>query len=605
MLANIFRQWFRGTPPAAPADWLRQALQLREAGRHDLAAELCRTVIAVEPENVEAVNFLAAALLASGQKQAGIEQLRRASALAPGDYNAHFTLGNVLATVGDIDGALASFQRAAGLAPDQTPAWIALAHLLKAAGRYDDAEACCRNGLKAAPRNIELLSTQYSVLFEQGRVDDAISMARAVLSLAPANAAAHSDVLRMLNYADGQDPVAVWREHEQWGLRHAAHLADNARPRGTPADLQRRLRVGFVSPYFRRHAVTFFLETVIEHHNAAALEIFLYADVARPDKYSRRLQSYGAVWRKTASLTDEQLAAQIRSDAIDVLIDLSGQTPGHRLLAFARRPAPLQVTWNGYPNTTGMRAIDYRITDAYCDPPGTTEHLHAETLIRMPAIYMTWRIPDDAPPVAALPALASGHITFGSFNACYKLSASVIALWSQLLGRVAGARLSLWTIDGDTARRRIVAQFAAHGIDAARLDLHGRVGHDEFLQAHNAVDIALDAFPYHGTTTTCFSLWMGTPVITLAGAVHASRVGVSLLHNAGMPELVAQTPAQYCDIAASLAGDPAALAKRRASMRDQLCRQPLTDGAAGARNFENAVRKMWADYCNGIEGAKQ
>ena len=546
---------------------------------------------------MDAVKFLAAAVLAQGRQAEGIELLRGATALAPDDDAAHMMLGQVLATVGDFEAALISFKQAAHLSPGTTAAWIALAHLLKALGRYDEAETCCNAGLQSAPQDTALSSTRYAVLFEQGRVDEALAQARAVLSLTPENAAVHSDVLRMLNYADLQDPTAVWHAHQQWGLRHGDTVARLPSP-AARAEPQRRLRVGFVSPYFRKHAVTFFLEPVIEHHDAAAQEIFLYADVVRPDEYSQRLQAYGAIWRRTVNLDDAQLAAQVRDDEIDLLVDLSGHTPGNRLLAFARRPARIQATWNGYPNTTGLRAIDYRITDRYCDPPGRTEHLHSEMLLRMPDVFMRWRLPDDAPPVAPLPALANGFITFGSFNACFKITPSLVALWSRLLKGVNNSRLKIFTLDGDTARRRVLALFAAQGIESGRLELCGRLGHTEFLAAHDTVDIALDAFPYHGTTTTCFSLWMGTPVVTLAGAVHASRVGVSLLNCAGLPELVAHSPDEYCAIAAGLAADTAALAQRRAAMREHLRRQPLTDGVAGARDFERAVRHMWIDYCN-------
>ena len=329
----------------------------------------------------------------------------------------------------------------------------------------------------------------------------------------------------------------------------------------------------------------------------AAIDVTLYADVARPDDYSARLQSYGAHWRDTVGRSDEALAALVREDGIDILVDLSGHTPGHRLLAFARKPAPVQVTWNGYPNTTGMAAIDHRITDALCDPPGATEHLHRETLVRLPAIYMAWQPPADAPAVAPLPAQTRHAVTFGSFNSCYKITPALIALWSRLLARAPASRLMLLTIDGAVATTRIRDLFAANGVDAARLDIRPRVTHEEFLALHGEVDVALDAFPYHGTTTTCFSLWMGVPVVTRAGAVHAARVGASLLTNVGLPELVAHSDDEYVDIAARLAGDLPQLAALRAGLRERMTHSPLTDGRACARNLEHALRQMWMAWC--------
>jgi len=279
----------------------------------------------------------------------------------------------------------------------------------------------------------------------------------------------------------------------------------------------------------------------------------------------------------------------VRADAVDILVDLSGHTPGHRLLAFARRPAPLQVTWNGYPNTTGMSAMDCRITDAYCDPQGTTEHLHAEKLVRLPRIYMAWRPPADAPEVAPLPALAAGHITFGSFNSCYKLTPRLIALWSRLLARVPQSRLMLLTVGAGAAEQRVRDLFAQNGAAQDRLEIVPRVSHGEFLAAHARADIALDPFPYHGTTTTCFSLWMGVPVVTLAGAVHASRVGVSLLTNLGAPQWIARDEEDYVEIAARLAANPSGLAELRSGLRDRMRRSPLTDGKSFARDFESAL----------------
>lgn len=596
MLANIFRLLLRRADPP-PADWLTQALALRERRQHDKAIALCRGVLAARPRNADAAQFLAAELLAAGRKQEALAAWQHAALLAPDDSNVQFTLGNVAAMLGDFELALTAFQRATALAPAEPAAWLAHGQLLKLLNRLDAAEACCRDGLAANPGHLELLTLHSAVLFEQGRLDEAMALIRTVITAAPDNARAHSDLLRMLNYADGQDADAVAAAHRDWNRQHAAALSAAAPTHANTREPQRRLRVGFVSPYFRKHAVSFFLEPVIEHHDAGAVEIHLYADVARPDETSQRLRAAGAIWHDCTALSDEALAAQIRRDAIDILVDLSGQTPGNRLLAFARKPAPLQITWNGYPNTTGLSAIDYRLTDACCDPPGGTEALHSETLVRLPHCYLVWRTPDDAPPLVPPPALTRGHITFGSVNSCYKLTPSLIALWAQLLQRVSTARLQLWTIDGEAARRRIAGLFAAQGIAKERLSFHGRVSHDEFLRAHQELDIALDSFPYHGTTTTCFSLWMGTPVVTLAGQVHASRVGVSLLTHAGMPELIAQTPAQYIEIAAGLAADLPALARRRAGLREHLRRQPLTDGPAGARDVEQTLRRLWQDYC--------
>lgn len=548
---------------------------------------------------MEALQLFAVALCALGRSREGVIHLRRVTELNPNAADAHANLATVLAAAGDAEGAINSFRKAVGLRPGFIEAWSALASLLKALGRYDEAEDCCRSGLSVDAGHAGLHHILSGALFEQGRVDEAISAARAALVAAPDLATAHSDLIRMLNYVDATEPDAVYAEHRSWGERHADALTAAAPPHSNDCNPARRLRVGFVSPYFRKHAMTFFFESVVEHHDRERMEIFLYADVAQADEYSERLKGYGAQWRRTVALNDSQLAEAVRADAIDILVDLSGHTPYNRLLAFARRPAPIQVTWNGYPNTTGMMAMDYRITDAYCDPPGTTEALHSEALVRLPDIYMTWRPPADAPDVGALPALATGHVTFGSFNSCFKITAALVTLWARLLREVPRSRLMLLTVTGERAEQRVRGLFAERGIGPDRLEILPRVTHEEFLGAHRRIDIALDTYPYHGTTTTCFSLWMGVPVVALAGSTHVSRVAVSLLGNLGMPELVAQDGDDYLEIAKRLAFDLTALAERRSALRQKMRESPLTDGKRGARALESALRQMWSNWCVG------
>lgn len=610
MLGNLFKRLLRrgarasSKPSAANAGglgkakpWIEEALRLQRAARHPELLALCESVLRQTPDDTEALQLLAVALCALGRSREGLIHLRRITELTPDAPQAHANLATVLAATGEAEGAIASFRAAARLQPGFGEAWNGMAALLKALGRYDEAEECCRSGLEASPGDATLHHTLSSALFEQGRVDEAIAAVRAALTARAEFATAHSDLVRMLNYTDAAEPAAIYEEHRAWGERHARALTEAAPPHRNDPDPARRLRVGFVSPYFRKHAMNFFFESIVEHHDRNAMKMFLYADVAQPDDYSERLKAHDTEWRRTVGYDDERLARTVRDDAIDILVDLSGHTPHNRLLAFARRPAPVQATWNGYPNTTGMKAMDYRITDAYCDPPGTTEALHSETLVRLPDIYMTWRPPTDAPDVGALPALTSGHITFGSFNSCFKVTPALVALWARLLRAVPQSRLMLLTITGRGAERRIHDLFNENGIGAERLELLPRVSHEEFLAAHRRADIALDTYPYHGTTTTCFSLWMGLPVVTLAGRVHVSRVGVSLLGNLGMPQWIATSGEAYVEIASKLASDLGALAASRSELRRKLLASPITNGVLGARALEGAFRQMWVRWC--------
>ncbi|MDB5808385.1 MAG: domain/SEC-C motif domain protein [Betaproteobacteria bacterium] len=606
MLGSLVKRLFASRAPDKPLDvtgvasvderWLEETLRLRQQGANNAVVTRCKAALARAPHQSQVINLLAAALLAQGKTQEGIGQLRRAIELAPG-ANAHAQLGSVLAATGDFDAAVASYRAAVDADPKFVEGWNTLGSLHKVLANYDEAESCCETGLRLQPGNAQLKHTLATVLFEQARLDAAITTIRESLATEPANPVAHSALLRMLCYSDRHDPAQVFHEHQAWAARHAQALEAAALPHDNNPDPARRLRVGFVSPYLQKHAVTFFLESVIEHHDRSQLDIFLYADVARPDDYSARLQSHGAHWRKSVDLDDAGLAKMIREDEIDILVDLSGHTNNNRLLAFARKPAPVQVSWLGFPSTTGLPAIDYRITDQYCDPPGMTEHLNTEKLARLPGIYMAWRAPEGMPAVTPLPSLTNGHITFGTFHSAFKITPTVAALWARILERVPQSRLHVLAVSGASAERHIRELFAAAGIGADRLKILPRLAFDDYLAAYGNVDIALDTFPYHGATTTCFSLWMGLPVVALAGTTHASRADVSMLTNVGLPQLVAQTGDDYVDIAVALAQDAVRLADLRTNLRGMMQRSPNADGRTCARNLEQAFREMWVTWC--------
>lgn len=613
MLRQALRRLFTrrsasSVPPAAAArpdtqpvnrNWQQELLLLHSRGLHEEVAAGVNLVLAREPDNVDALKFLAATRLAQGKAGEGIAHLRRVAELQPDSAEEAHELAKTLWATGDVAGAIANFERALRLSPDHVHASITLTGLLTAFWRYDEAEDHCRRALAHAPGNAHLHKALGDVLFEQGRVDEAILALREAVALAPDDAVTHSDLLRMLSYSDSVTPAEVLAEHRAWAARHAGAFEAEAPQHANTPDPARRLRVGYVSPWFRKHAVTFFLESVIEHRDCAGFEVFLYADVAQPDEYSARLQSYGVVWRDTVRKSDAQLAATITEDAIDILVDLTGHTRGNRLLVFARRAAPIQVNWLGFPATTGLASMDYHVTDAYCDPPGATEHLYSEKLARLSGIYMAWRPPAHAPDIDAPPALVNGYVTFGSFGSCYKITPGLVALWSRILEAVPRSRLMMLAVDGEVARRRIRDLFAGHGIDAQRLEFVPRLNFDDYLAAHQRADIALDTFPYHGATTTCACLWMGLPVVVLAGENHASRADVSMLSHVGLPQFVADTGDAYVDIAARAAADLPALAALRARLRDAMQRSPNTDALACAHGLEALFRQMWVTWCSG------
>ena len=606
MLGNLLKRLLGSRPAAAQGvagseetidpRWLETTVRLHQQGAHAEVVARCAAALVREPDHADVLNLLAAALLKQGRTQEGIGHLKRAAALAPSPKG-HAHLGGVLAAIGNFDGAIASYRDALALKPEDARTRSTLAALLKALSRYDEAEECCRTGLRADAAHPALRHTLATVMFEQGRVEEAIAAIREALALQPDNAAVHSELLRMLSFSDARDPAEVFREHRAWAAQHARALEDAAPAHRNNPDPARRLLVGFVSPYLHKHAVTFFLESVIEHHDPAEVGIFLYADVAQRDDYSARLTRYGATWRNTLDLDHAQLAQLVRDDAIDILVDLSGHTANNRLLAFARKPAPIRVNWLGFPSTTGLPSMNYRITDDYCDPPGMTEHLNSEALVRLPGIYMAWRPPDGMPAVGPLPALVNAYVTFGTFHSVFKISPTIARLWARILERLPHARLRVLAVSGAAAERHARGLFAGSGVDPARIDLLPRLAFDDYLAAFGDVDIALDTFPYHGATTTCFALWMGLPVVALAGTTHASRADVSMLNNVGLPQLVAKSGDEYVDIAVRLAGDLPQLARFRADLRSMMAGSPIADGRACARNLEHAFRQMWNSWC--------
>jgi protein O-GlcNAc transferase len=362
----------------------------------------------------------------------------------------------------------------------------------------------------------------------------------------------------------------------------------------------KRLRIGYVSADLRSHSVAFFLESILAARNQREFEVLCYSNSVAADTTTARLRALVDGWRDIAGLDDEQAAALIRSDAIDILVDLAGHTKANRLPLFTRKPAPIQITYLGYPDTTGIEAIDYRLTDEWADPPGQTEHLHSEQLVRLPDGFLCYQPPSSCPPVGPLPLLLSGRVTFGSFNNLAKVSPTVIGYWAAILAAVPGSRLLLKSkaLADSGTRKYIHQQFCAHGIEAGRVELVGwtpaRVDH---MALYSEVDVALDTFPYHGATTTCEALWMGVPVVTLAGPVHVSRVGVSLLHAAGLAELIAESPQEYARKAAELVADTGRLAALRGDLRERLRASRLTDAQRITASIEVAYRDMWRRFC--------
>lgn len=604
---------------------------LRDLARRDEALRCYQEAAALKPDLAEAHYNLANTLKELGRLEEAECAFKRALALKPDYVEALNNRGIVLADLGSFTDAERSYRRALALRPGHARAWNNLGNLLRELGRHEEAEQCYRRAIEHRPDLADVHNHHANALLDLGRHDEAERSYRRALELDPVQPQARSNFLFFLNYVPGRRAAEICGEHREYE-RLFGRQADS-RPHSNAADAERRLRIGYLSGDFRVHSVALFIEPVLAAHDRGACEVFCYYNFPRADAVTERLKRLADHWREVHALEDEALADLIRRDAIDILVDLSGHTAKNRLTVFARKPAPVQVAYLGYPATTGLSAMDYRLTDAIADPVGSSEAYFSEQLVRLPDAMWCYRADDSAIEPAAetytgrvtnlsgtfagMTVLADtaggiirdgraprsraksggGATTFGSFNYFAKLNAEVIALWIRLLQRVPEARLIVTRVPGDETERALRHRFEQSGVARERVELHRILPRSQLLGLFARTDIALDPFPYAGTTTTCDVLWMGIPLVSLAGETTASRSGASLLAAVGLADLVAGTADEYLDIAAALARDPARLAAIRASLRERMRASPLMDQSRFARALESSYRAMWQTWC--------
>lgn len=617
---------------------LNEAIAHFHGGRVRETHTICQALLQREPHNAAAWHLLGFARQALGQLADALDAFARAVTLRPDVAEYHFALANAQRIVGRLDDAIASYRRALDLKVDYPDASLNLGIALANSGRRDEAAEAWETVLQRNPRDADALanlanlyrgmgrleqSIEYGhralaiapnnartinnlaiALEHQGRLDEAITAYRQAMALQPRSPAAHSNLLLAMSYHPSIPPADILQEHRRWDAQHAAALTRSAPPSTVDRTPDKRLRVGYVSADFRQHPVAYFIEPILQAHDRDRFDVVCYSGVPHPDAVTERLQAMGHTWRRIVGRNDDDVAAEIRRDRVDILIDLAGHTAGRRLGVFARRAAPVQITYLGYPNTTGLSTMDWRITDAIADPPGASDAFYTERLYRLPRCAWCFRPPDElhaTTRAAGPPGAVSGSITFGCFNKHAKISPAALDAWSTLLRAVPRARLVLKSpsLADASTRQRVLADLAQRGVAETRVDLIGATPTlAEHFASYNRVDIALDTFPYNGTTTTCDALWMGVPVITLAGHSHAARVGASLLSAAGLESLVASNVDDYVDRAAALASDVDRLTRLRAALPDQMERSPLGDAHGMARSIESAFTAMWHAWCN-------
>lgn len=573
---------------------------LKDTGQLDEAITYFQKALEINPNIPDIYYNLGLALRDRGRLDESIACYQKALQLNPGYADAYSNLGNAFNDKGRLDEAIICYQKALKLNPDFADAYSNLGHAFHEKSHFEEAVAYYQKALKIRPDFAYAHNNMGNLFKDMGNLKEAESCYRRAIEINPDNSIYYSNFLFLMNYNATYNCQIILSEHLRFAKQFAKPLSSAILPHTNTPSTSRRLKIGYVSPDLRRHSVAYFIEPVFAAHNHSSFEVYCYSDVICPDTVTERLQQYADQWRNIVGMSDEKVAELAKKDGIDILIDLAGHTANNRMLLFARKPAPVQVSWIGYPNTTGLSTIDYRIVDSYTDPEGLTDPFYIEKILRLPESFLCYMPDKESPEVSGLPALVSGKITFGSFNHFPKVSSETVMLWAGILKAITDARLIMKakSLSDKGACHNAIEMFKAQGIAEERIELLSHIpSFREHLDTYNRIDVCLDTFPYNGTTTTCEALWMGVPVITLSGNTHTSRVGASLLSNIGLSELVAGSPEEYVSIAVNLANNINKLQSLRKRLRDMMSHSPLTDAKQFAVNLEQCYRTIWKNWC--------
>lgn len=559
--------------------------------RQFAAAEAAiRRALELQPDNPEALFNLGIALHGLGKLREAAGQYRRALELRPDFAAALNNLGGVHKELGEFALAETAYGSAIRSRPDDVVALNNLGCLLRTLGRIEEAERMLRRGLQVNPRHGALHDNLGSVLKDAGELDAAIDCFRTAVELDSSNPASHGNLAYALCFQSLQGSE-ILEECLRWNDRFAAALCPRGRGYANDPAPDRRLRIGYVSADFREHCQSFFTIPLLSRHDHTAFEVFCYASVERPDDTTRRIAGYADHWRDVRTLDDAALAAAIQEDRIDLLVDLTMHMAGGRPLLFARRPAPVQIAWLAYPGTTGMGAMDFRLSDPRLDPPGFESH-YSEATIRLPDSFWCYDPLTDEPEVNALPAADRGYVTFGCLNNPCKLTDSTLRLWGAVMRALPDSRLRLLAAPG-RYRERLSQRLSAVNIGAERVSFVAYRPRADYLRSYHDIDIGLDTFPYNGHTTSLDSLWMGVPTVSRVGDTCVGRGGLSQLFQLGLADLAAESDPAFVGAAVALARDLPGLAELRRQLRGRLERSPLMNAERFARSIESAYRSAW------------
>lgn len=578
------------------------ARKLYDEHRLDEARQSLQRSLQRSPSDPDLNTLMGGVLLEMGQAEQAIYFLERAVSQSPEGSISRAILGEAQMHSGRLDAAEKSFTRVLAADASAYSPRINLANILIKKGAISQAEARLREAVAIRPERFEAVNNLALLMLDSGRADEAAALVRERMALSPNDPAINRCLANILNYVPEANPGESLQAHRTFGdsLVNAAATARASLPAfANSSEPDRPLRIAYMSPDFREHSVAYFIAPLLRAHDRRRFQIYAYSNTGSPDATTERIKSMADHWRDISRTSDIAAVRQARADQIDILIDLAGLTNNHRLGVLALRAAPVQMTYCGYPSTTGLSTVDYRIADEITDPPDAPPHT-VETLLRLqpPGSFSCY----EAPPNLPIPAKwdPAQPITFGSFNILCKVAPPVVAAWSRILQQVPGSRLILKarSLAEPSVRERYAAAFAGHGIAADCLELLGPLPSlTDHLALYSRIGIALDPFPYNGTTTTYEALWMGVPVVTLAGQTHAGRVGASILTGIGEPSLIAGTLEDYIATAARLATDHAAIVNYRGTLRERLATSPLCDAPGYARRFESALIQAWHAYC--------
>lgn len=574
-----------------------EGTSLLALGRPADALARFERALAARPNHVDAFNNRGAALHALKRHEEAIASYDRALALKADHAEAMLNRAASLVALKRYDEALAGYDRALAAVPQLAEAHSQRAHVFTVLGRYGEAAAGYERALAIDPNHAEALNLRGSALVELGQVDAAIASLKRALAIRP-SFGCHTDLIFAMNFASALTTVELQAERARWNELYAAPLAPDIRPHANDRDPDRRLRVGYMSGNFRHQAGTYAFGGVLMNHDPQAFEVFCYSDTTLPDDVTELLRGRAHVWRDVVGRPDAEVAELVRADRIDVLVDTAGHMGGHRLLVFARKPAPVQVTGWGEPTGTGLKTMDYLLADPVLVPE-SERPLLAEKVFDLPNFLGYWR-PDTLPEPNPLPAKSRGYVTFGSFNRLPKIQDHTLRRWAAILRALPTARLMLkadQAMAGSSERQRLDRILADEGIATERVTVFGRTDRANHFTAYHEIDVALDPSPHGGGMTTLDALWMGVPVITAPGATISSRLAAASLTALGLAEFIAPDPDAYVRRAVAVADDLDAIARLRASLRGRMSASAIGDPARYARAVEAAYREMWRRWC--------